>query len=299
MQIPFQKKFKTLEEIVALLKERGLIFDDESLAIGELGNIGYYRFSAYLYPFLEEPKENQIFKENSNFQTALSLYCFDCELRMLIFDVIATVEISIRSALANIIAYESGNIFWTTDPEMFRDEEQYKKTMSIIDKELNGSKEDFIIHFREKYDNAYPPAWMLVEILPMGVLNHIYYNLKSSSLRKKVAARYSLPAPIFSSWFTVVILTRNSCCHHARLWNKENAISPSKPRKMSCPWISDEILSNRLFYNLSILKFFMNQINEHSDFKNRLLQLFSDFPMVDIRALGFPKDWENEPLWEK
>ncbi len=31
MQIPFQKKFKTLEEIVALLKERGLIFDDESL----------------------------------------------------------------------------------------------------------------------------------------------------------------------------------------------------------------------------------------------------------------------------
>lgn len=33
MQIPFQKKFKTLEEIVALLKERGLIFDDESLAI--------------------------------------------------------------------------------------------------------------------------------------------------------------------------------------------------------------------------------------------------------------------------
>ena len=41
--------------------------------------------------------------------------------------------------------------------------------------------------------------------------------------------------------------------------------------------------------------------------KNRILHLnpslvlknlLSDFPHVDIVAMGFPKKWEEEPLWE-
>lgn len=82
--------------------------------------------------------------------------------------------------------------------------------MALIDKEFNSSKEDFIEHFKQKYSNPYPPAWILVEILPLGVVTRIYSNLADNNLRKKIAAHFSLPVPVFSSWLTVITLTRIS-----------------------------------------------------------------------------------------
>lgn len=167
----FHKHYNSPSQIIALLKDRGLIVEDTTSATCQLMNIGYYRFSAYLYPFLASPKSEQQFKPQSKFHTALSLYFFDQELRSLVFGKIAKIEIAIRSALANIVAKETGNMFWMTDVSLYRNMERFQKTLSIIDKELNGTQEEFIGHFKRKYSNPYPPAWMLVEILPMGVLS--------------------------------------------------------------------------------------------------------------------------------
>lgn len=32
--------------------------------------------------------------------------------------------------------------------------------------------------------------------------------------------------------------------------------------------------------------------------KAHLIQLLDQYPMVDVKAMGFPDDWENEPLWK-
>ena len=32
--------------------------------------------------------------------------------------------------------------------------------------------------------------------------------------------------------------------------------------------------------------------------KGHLKQLLADFPMIDIQAMGFPKNWLEEPLWK-
>lgn len=47
-----------------------------------------------------------------------------------------------------------------TDASMFANAEKFNKTMVLVDKELKNSKEEFILHFRQKYSNAYPPAWV-------------------------------------------------------------------------------------------------------------------------------------------
>ena len=39
------------------LKSRGLVISDEDKAVRYLESIGYYRLSAYMYPFLKVPKE--------------------------------------------------------------------------------------------------------------------------------------------------------------------------------------------------------------------------------------------------
>ena len=254
MSIQFSKTYTCPVEIVALLKDRGLGIDDTHRAVHYICNIGYYRLSAYLYPLLQMPKEAHRYKAGSTFQNALSLYRFDKKLRLFLFNEIEKVEVALRSVLANIVAEETGNIFWMTDAALFANADKFVRTMMLVDKELKSSKEEFILHFKEKYSNAYPPAWILVEILPLGVVTRIYENLADNALRKKVAARFSLPVPVFLSWMTVVTLTRNSCCHHARVWNKENPICPMKAKKLMGNWVTSAVSPTRIFYNKTIIR---------------------------------------------
>lgn len=293
----YPKKYNSPYDLVALLTQRGLTITDKSIASQYIRNIGYYRLSAYFYPLLDIPKEKQIFKQNSCFDKALELYRFDKKLRLLLFNEIEKIEISFRSSLANIVSEVTGNIFWIINPTMFANSSKFNKTLELIDRELKSSREDFIQHFKNKYTNPYPPAWMLVEILPLGVVTRIFDNLADNALRKKIAARFLLSVPVFSSWITIVTLTRNSCCHHSRVWNKENAILPMLLRKHQHAWIGTGISSNRIFYNLCILKWFVDIISPENDMKRHLKKLLSDFPSVDVTAMGFPKNWEEEPLW--
>ena len=298
MSINFNKSYTTPTSIVQLLHKRGLEITDENKALHYIEHIGYYRLSAYLYPMLAAPKSSHRFKPQSTFSNAMSLYRFDKKLRLFLFNEIEKIEVACRSAIANIVAEETGNIFWMTDTSMFANEEKFLRTMTLIEKELKGSKEEFIKHFKEKYSNDYPPAWMLVEILPLGIVTRIYENIASNTLRKKIAARFSLPVPVFNSWMTVVTLTRNSCCHHARVWNKENAIMPMQIKKSNQTWISPSVSPKRVFYNICILKWFLDIIVPSNNMKTYLTTLIAQYPNVDITAMGFPKDWENEPFWE-
>lgn len=299
MSIRFDKTYTSPSAIVALLKERGLEIDNLQRAEHYIRNIGYYRLSAYMYPLLRIPKGEHLFKPKSKFQDALNLYRFDKKLRLLLFNEIEKVEIALRSALANIVAEETDNIFWMTDASMFANTEKFNRTMALIDKELKNSKEEFIVHFKEKYSNPYPPAWILVEILPLGVVTRIYENLADNALRKKVAARFSLPVPVFISWITVITLTRNTCCHHARVWNKENPITPMIAKKPSRPWVSASISPNRTFFDICIIKWFIDLVSPGNDMKRHLQRLLVDFPMIDTKAMGFPADWLDEPLWKE
>lgn len=298
MSINFNKSYTTPTSIVQLLHKRGLEITDENKALHYIEHIGYYRLSAYLYPMLADPKSSHRFKPQSTFSNAMSLYRFDKKLRLFLFNEIEKIEVACRSAIANIVAEETGNIFWMTDTSMFANEEKFLRTMTLIEKELKGSKEEFIKHFKEKYSNDYPPAWMLVEILPLGIVTRIYENIASNTLRKKIAARFGLPVPVFNSWMTVVTLTRNSCCHHARVWNKENAIMPMQIKKSNQTWISPSVSPKRVFYNICILKWFLDIIVPSNNMKTYLTTLIAQYPNVDITAMGFPKDWENEPFWE-
>ena len=299
MSIQFDKTYTHPFEIIALLKGRGLNIEDSGRAEHYIRNIGYYRLSAYLYPLLQIPKEAHRYKEGSTFQDALNLYRFDKKLRLFLFNEIEKVEIALRSALANTVAEETGNIFWMTDAAMFANADKFNRTMALVDKELKGSKEEFILHFKEKYSDVYPPAWILVEILPLGVVTRIYENLADNALRKKIAARFSLPMPVFISWMTVITLTRNTCCHHARVWNKENPITPMIAKKLSRPWISQSVSPNRTFFDICIIKWFVDIVSPNNDMKGHLKQLLADFPMIDIKAMGFPMNWQEEPLWKE
>ena len=41
-----------------------------------------------------------------------------------------------------------------------------------------------VTHFKDIYSNPYPPAWILMEVLPFGVVTNIYANIKNKKLKK-------------------------------------------------------------------------------------------------------------------
>ncbi len=59
----FTKHYMAEADLVALLESRGLVISEEVKAVRHLENIGYYRLSAYMYPFLKVPKESHQYKD--------------------------------------------------------------------------------------------------------------------------------------------------------------------------------------------------------------------------------------------
>ena len=294
---PYKKQYKTPEELVKLLIFRGLEVSDTDRAEKHITHIGYYRLSAYMYPFLSEPKTDHRFKQGATFDKVLNLYRFDKKLRVLIFNEVEKVEIAVREAIVNVATEVSGNIFWLTSKESYKNQGFFVNTIKLINQEYRRSTEDFIEHFKKTYSNPYPPAWILAEILSMGHLMQLFRNLSDQRIRKRVALKFGMQAPLLESWMTNLTLTRNSCCHHSRIWNKVNAILPAIPKTISGEWITSNPDKRRVYYNLCILRYFLNQISPQNDFTNKLKNLFCLFPEIDISAMGFPSFWEEEPLW--
>ena len=295
---PFRKTYSTPRDLVVLLQSRGLTIVDYISAEHYLMHIGYYRLSAYMYPLLTMPKELHLYKSNATFDRVMMLYRFDKKLRLLIFNEIEIIEVAVRSAIVNIASEMTSNPFWMTDISYFTDHSKFTRTMALVDAELRRSREDFIVHFRETYSDPYPPAWILAEILPFGVITNIYGNIKDKKIKKRIAQSFSLQIDPFESWMTIITLTRNACCHHARVWNKQNTIRATIPNKMMRPWITLPTDALRVYFNICIIKYFLDIISPNNDFLAKLRSLFVDFPEIDLAAMGFPKGWEMEPIWK-
>lgn len=228
----------------------------------------------------------------------LMLYNFDKRLRLLIFNEIEKIEIALRCKIVNVGCEMTGDSFWMTNVENFIDPVRFSKTLTLIESELHRSREDFILHFFDTYSNPYPPAWILSEVLPFGIVTGIFRNIRSKKMKKMISQAFDLQIAPFESWLTVITLARNSCCHHARVWNKQNSIKPMTPNRMNRRWILLPTDKQRIYYDLCIIKYFVDIIDPDNDMSIRLRLLLSEFPEVDVAAMGFPDGWQQEPLWQ-
>lgn len=299
MKTSFAKQYSSPQQIVKILKSRGMIITDEYKAENYLMNIGYHRLSAYIYPFYKTPKVDLVLKEGTSFRQVLTLYRFDKKLRMLLFNEIEKIEVAIRSVLANIGCQELEDRYWITHREYYANAEKFNQTLSIIEKELSSSKEDYIEGFRHNCIETYPPAWMITEVLSFGNLNYIYSNISSNQLMKYIAGYFGLKPPVFTSWLTVLANLRNMCCHHARVWNRDFMLNPAEPKKTKNKWIdTSKVDKKRIYYRLCIIRYFLSSISPNNNFNDKLSKLFVDFPSIDPVAMGCEDDWENEEFWK-
>ena len=297
-KVPFQKQYTNAHDLVRLLQSRGLTVTDTVKAESYLEYIGYYRLSAYMYPLLQTPKEQHHYKPNTSFDQIMMLYRFEKKLRLFIFNEVEKIEVAVRSAIVNIGSEMTNDPFWMTDSSNFIDAAKFRHTMDLIDAELRRSREDFIVHFKQTYSDPYPPAWIMAEVLPFGVITNIFSNIKVARIKKRISQKFGLQVAPFESWLTIIALTRNSCCHHARVWNKQNTIRPMLPYHMSGRWITLQTDPMRTYFDLCIIKYLLNVISPQNDMTDKLKTLLKAYPGIDAVAMGFPRGWESEPLWQ-
>ena len=194
---------------------------------------------------------------------------------------------------------KDAGIFWFSESANFTVPDKHSALLASINAELTRSDDDQILHFKKEYDDVMPPAWMTMEVSSFGTLSMLYHYFKPGHTRREVAKFYGVSDSVFESWLHSIVYVRNICAHHSRLWNRTLRIRPLFPKKTAIPFLTTSTANNRVYYMLSIILYLLQTINPASSFLLRLKQLFSDFPEVDLYALGFPKHWEEEILWKE
>lgn len=185
----FEKRPFTIQEQIERLETRGLIITPEDNATHYLSHISYYRLGEYWHS-MQSDKINHIFKENSKFKDVIALYEFDSELRVLLFDIIEKIEISLRTKLIYHLSHEFSP-WWFQNFDLFIDSKALVKTLSSLEEELERTKETTIKnHFKNhKDDLRFPPAWKSLEQTSFGSLSKLYGNLKNTVKSKDIIAK--------------------------------------------------------------------------------------------------------------
>lgn len=280
---------------ITLLKSNGLTISDEPKALHTLQQISYFRLKNYLIPLMSD-KELHLFKPNSSFEQAYSLYKFDSRLRKLIAGELEKIEVSIRTQMAYILADEV-DIYWFADSNNFNNASKHAALLNNLQSELDRSDEEQILRFKSMYADTFPPAWMTMEVTSFGTLSMLYKLLKPNLTKRKIANFYGLSDSAFESWLHSIVYVRNICAHHSRLWNKTLRIRPLFPRKTGKTFISTPVRSDKLYYVLCIIQYLLLIVNPSTTFSARLKALLAEFPDVDPSAMGFPANWELEHIW--
>lgn len=118
---------------------------------------------------------------------------------------------------------------------------------------------------------------MLTEILPFGVITNVYSNIKNKKKKKRIAQSFGLQVAPFESWLTIITVTRNSCCHHARVWNRVFSIRATMPIRMSRPWITLPTDPLKVYFDMCIIKYFLDIISPNNDMLDKMNRLFATF----------------------
>ncbi|WP_294824598.1 Abi family protein, partial [uncultured Flavobacterium sp.] len=170
-----------------------------------------------------------------------------------------------------------------------------------------NSKQEYIKKYREKYNQYIPPSWKSFEVLTFNTLFSVYKNLGDKDVQIAIAKHFGVHHEVLKSWIETVIYIRNICAHHSRLWNIELTIKPVWPKTPYRQWVSrwenlgqaSNNKSLKIYAAICLVAYLLDSVNPYNKFMEKLKNLLDTYSEINIKLMGFPDDWTNEPLWKK
>lgn len=144
----------------------------------------------------------------------------------------------------------------------------------------------------------------MVETLTIGQLTSAYRNLQRRADRTAVARSVGVTAPMLGSWMQTYVRVRNICAHHGRLWNVGLGVYPAIPTSPTVRWLKGEGAlpersRKRLYPVLVTMPSVLDSVSPRSSWARRLHQLLSTRPAMNVRGMGVPEEWTDDPFWSR
>ena len=288
------KPFKTIEEQIAILEDRGLLIDDKKEAQQILSNLNYYRLSAYTLTLRKEDK----FYAGIHFSDIMQIYYFDMELRAALMYLLENIEISMRTYIGYFHAKKYGPLGYL-EASAFENEEYFQKFTDDYTKAIleYGKKEIFVKHHKDAYDGKFP-IWVLIELLTLGSLSRLFKNLPKDLQNEICKSHYGkINSRYISNWLQGCTILRNICAHRGRLYNRQIPFSlrlgTNDKKIFNEQNISVNKACKQLFIYLIVIRKLTANDMIWNTFAKCLSALIKKYPFVRLDYYGFTSDWQK------
>lgn len=297
------KTHLTIDEQLRLLESRGLEITDRARAARHLRRIGYYRLSAYCWPFLISDADGKRFVRGTAFRHVAALYVFDKKFRLLVLDALERIEIAGRAASVYLLGQRHPLAHRHLDllnAAVACKHDLWLKKLNACERRFRKSSDC------RAADGDELPIWASCEMWSFGTLASFYELMKDAD-RRAIAARFGgIDEHLLDSWLSSLRFVRNAAAHHGRLWNRALIWRPRLPKKappdFDPPMLEDKNV-NRIYAALCILVFMLRYVCPSSQWPRRmrgfLLNDFPDAPGRNLCEMGFPPDWEDSDFWTR
>lgn len=302
-----EKTFKTLDQQINILKEKGLVINDIGFAKKVLFKENYFFLSGYRYLFMTKYKEKK-FNDGTTFDELYSVFLFDRHIRNLMFKNILIIENNIKSIMSYQLSKKYG--FKEKDylnPDNFtKDPMREKQVYDVLGKmkrqiRVNGKQHTATQHYMFNY--GYIPMWILVKVLSFGLISELYLILKNED-KEAISNFYEIDTEEMGTYLNLLSNFRNICAHEDILYDHrtQRLISDTEIHyKLDIPKDEEGIYKfgkNDLFAMVIILK----QMLEKDEFIDFLRELEYEINLLDSRVntvplnsilnrIGFPDNW--------
>lgn len=290
-----EKLFKTLDQQIDILKSKGLIIEDIEETKEILLRENYFFVTGYRHLFMNSVSRKE-YVVNATFKEMYSLFCFDRELRSILFKNLLMIENNLKSVIAYQLSkkYGSKEKDYLNPRNFSKDHGKSRRVRDVLDKmkrqiRVNGSHHNATMHYI--YNYGYIPLWILVKVLSFGIVCELYSILKQED-KVEVAEIFGVGTREMEEYLPILANYRNLCAHEDIVYeNKtEKYISDTiYHEKMNIDKVNGEYIygKNDIFSLMIILKFMLKE----EEFRKMLKEIEYEIELLDSRvdSIGIDK----------
>lgn len=302
------KSFKTLDEQIDILRDKGLVIDDVDYAKDILLRENYFFLSGYRQLFLKTPRD-RMFIPNTNFRELYAMFNFDRQIRNIIFKNLLIIENNLKSIfsyqLSKKYGYREKNYL---NPSNFTNVSSKSKQVNDLIKKMkrqirvNGGQHSATMHYISNY--GYIPLWIVVKVLSFGIVSEMFTILKPED-QVDIAKIFNVSSEDLLVYLPILANYRNLCAHEDILYDHrtQRVIENNKyHEKLNIPKMDGEYIYGKddLFALIIILKYLLrpdefkmliNEISYEIDSLEGKLNVISIDKVLD--RIGFPKNYNE------
>ena len=303
-----EKTFKSLEEQIEIMKNKGLVINDESFCKEVLLRENYFFLNGYRRTFMKN-KDKSRYINGTTFEELYSLFLFDRKIRNILFKNILIVENNIKS----IISYQLSKKYGYREKEYLKPTnfnysfDNKRQVNDLISKMKRQIKNNAVTHSATRHyvtNYGYIPLWVLVKVLSFGIVVELFSVLKKED-QYDIVEIYGMDLKDFVVYLSIVSNYRNLCAHEDIVYDNrtQKCIDDSiYHRKLHIPMMDNEYIygKNDLFALMIILKCLLKDEEVKNlvlEIDNAINELNNNLRSISVGKvldkMGFPENWKD------